>query len=251
MYYMFMGTMQVPIPPATLRTRIRNRNRTISLVNRGEINILKATGLTEITFKMLLPNANYPFNQSIMGKGLHAAFYIDQLEKMKLASDPFQFIIVRMTAGGELLNMTNLKCTLEDYSLDEDAREGYDFYANVLLKEYREWGAKKIDIKTNANGEKVGTAESIRSTTGKGKVPDSVVAKEGDTLQTICKRVLGPMAMNAAMGLPFIKKLNKIAIPAVLTAGQVIKMKNPQYEVSTKKYLTGTSGGFINNGGKQ
>lgn len=251
MYYMFMGTMQIPIPPATMRTRIRNRNRTISLVNRGEINILKATGLTEITFKMLLPNANYPFNQSIMGKGLHAAFYIDQLEKMKLANDPFQFIIVRMTDGGELLNMTNLKCTLEDYSLDEDAREGYDFYANVLLKEYREWGAKKIDIKTNANGEKVGTAEATRSTTGKTKVPDSVVAKEGDTLQTICKRYLGPMAMNAALGLPFIKKLNKIAIPAVLTVGQVIKMKNPKYEVSTKKYLTGTSGGFINNGSKQ
>ena len=251
MYYMFLGAMQVPIPPATLRTRIRNRNRTISLANRGEINILKATGLTEITFKMLLPNADYPFNQSIMGKGLHAAFYIDQLEKMKLSSDPFQFIVVRMTDGGELLNMTNLKCTLEDYSLDEDAREGYDFYANVQLKEYREWGAKRIDIKTNANGEKVGTAETTRSTTGKGKVPDSVVAKEGDTLQTICKRVLGPMAMNAAMGLPFIKKLNKIAIPAVLTAGQVIKMKNPQYEVSTKKYLTGTSGGFINNGSKQ
>ncbi|WP_337464966.1 hypothetical protein [Acidaminococcus timonensis] len=110
MYYMFMGTMQVPIPPATLRTRIRNRNRVISLVNRGEINILKATGLTEITFKMLLPNANYPFNQSIMGKGLHASFYIDQLEKMKLDSDPFQFIIFFIARiGGIHSNTFQLK----------------------------------------------------------------------------------------------------------------------------------------------
>lgn len=248
MYYMFLGTMQIPIPPETMRTRIKNRNKTISLVNRGEINILKATGLTEITFKMLLPNANYPFNQSIIGKSYHAAYYIDQLEQLKLSSDPFQFIIVRMTDGGELLNMTNLKCTLEDYSLDEDAREGYDFYANVVLKEYREWGAKKIDIKTNANGEKVGTTEATRSTTGKASTPDTVTAKSGDTLQSICKKYLGPMALNAAMGLPFIKKLNKIAIPAVLTAGQVIKMKNPNYQVSTKMYLKGTSGGFINNG---
>lgn len=248
MYYMFLGTMQIPIPPETMRTRIKNRNKTISLVNRGEINILKTTGLTEITFKMLLPNANYPFNQSIIGKSYHAAYYIDQLEQLKLSSDPFQFIIVRMTDGGELLNMTNLKCTLEDYSLDEDAREGYDFYANVVLKEYREWGAKKIDIKTNANGEKVGTTEATRSTTGKASTPDTVTAKSGDTLQSICKKYLGPMALNAAMGLPFIKKLNKIAIPAVLTAGQVIKMKNPNYQVSTKMYLKGTSGGFINNG---
>lgn len=248
MYYMFLGTMQIPIPPETMRTRIKNRNKTISLVNRGEINILKATGLTEITFKMLLPNANYPFNQSIIGKSYHAAYYIDQLEQLKLSSDPFQFIIVRMTDGGELLNMTNLKCTLEDYSLDEDAREGYDFYANVVLKEYREWGAKKIEIKTNANGQKVGTTEATRSTTGKASTPDTVTAKSGDTLQSICKKYLGPMALNAAMGLPFIKKLNKIAIPAVLTAGQVIKMKNPNYQVSTKMYLKGTSGGFINNG---
>lgn len=242
MYYMFMGTMQIPIPPESMRTRIKNKNKVISLINTGEINIMKATGLTEISFKMLLPNASYPFNQSILNSSSKANYYVDQLEKLKTATEPFQFICVRMTDGGDLLNMTNIKCTLEDYSINEDAREGYDFYADVILKQYREWGAKKIDIKTDSSGNKTGTAASTRSTTGKAATPSSIVAKQDDTLQTICKKYLGSMAMSTAMGLPFVKKLNKIAIPAVMAADQVIKLQSD-------KATSTTTGGVISSGG--
>lgn len=237
MYYMFMGTMQIPIPPATMRTRIKNRNRTISLINTGEINILKATGLTDITFKMLLPNTSYPFNQSILYGSSKASYYVDELERMKTSIDPFQFICVRMTDGGDLLNMTNIKVTLEDYAIEEDAQEGYDFYANISLKQYREWGAKKINVTTNQDGTKTGTKQGTRSIAGKAATPSRIVAKKNDTLQTICKKYLG----NVAMSLPIVKKLNKIAVPAVLAVDQVIKLKAEENKQR--------NGGIITNGG--
>ena len=235
-----MGTMQIPIPPATMKTRTKNRNKTIDLINTGEINIIKATGLTEISFKFLLPNADYPFNQSTMRSGARASYYVDTLKQLKQSQDPFQFIVVRMTDGGELLGMDNLRVTLEDFDIEEDAREGYDFYADVRLKQYREWGAKKLNMKADSNGKMTATPETTRSTVGKADTPKTVAAKAGDTLLTICKQNLGPMAMDAAMGLPFLKKLNKIAIPAILTAGQIIRLSKDK-----SSSVTSSNGGFI------
>lgn len=241
MYYMFMGTMQIPIPPPTMRTKIKNRNKTIDLINKGEINVIKATGLTELSFKFMLPNADYPFNQAILSSGAKASYYLNQLETMKQSQDSFQFICVRMTDGGDLLSMDNIKVTLEDYTIDEDANEGYDFWVSVKLKQYREWGSKKLNVKTDADGNTTATAETTRGTTGKTATPSLVSVQNGDTLQTICKKYLGPAAMSAATGLPFIKKLNKIAIPAVLTVGQAIKMKDTSQQTTNS-----TNGGFIN-----
>jgi hypothetical protein len=227
MYYMYMGTMQIPIPPETMRTKIRNRNKEISLID-GDINIIKDPGLTEIQFKILLPNQAYPFNQSMLNQFDRAASYIDQLEQLKQSQDPFRFIMVRMTDGGQLLNMDNIQCTLEDYSLDEDAREGYDFYANIELKQYREWGAKKITIDKDGNGNTVAKTESARSTIGHAGCPGIVAAKEGDTLQTICLKNFGMKL--AYSNLPIVKKLNKIAVPAVLAAHQQVQMYDAKFK---------------------
>ena len=237
MYYMFMDTMQIPVPPETMRTRIRNKNRTIDLIGKGEINVLKETGLTEISFKMMLPNASYPFNQSILFGSEKANYYVSKLEELKTQKEPFQFICVRMTDGGDLFNMTNIKVTLEDYSIDEDAKEGYDFYADLFMKQYREWGSKKIDVKAHADGTKTSTTEQTRSTTGKQEMPESIIAKKGDTAQTLCRKYFG----SALLGLPIVKKLNKLAIPGVLAAGQVIKLKSEQ----DMKRSTTSTGGII------
>ena len=239
MYYMYLDAMQIPIPPETMRTRIKSKNKVISLINTGEINILKTTGLTEISFKMMLPNSSYPFNQSTLNKSSKAAYYVDKLETLKSSSDPFQFIVVRMTDGGELLNMTNIKVTLENYSINEDAREGYDFYADIELKQYREWGAKKVTVSTTSDGTKQATTSTTRSTTGKSAIPTSVVTKQGDTLQTIVKKYF--TVSNVASQLSVVKKLNKIAIPAVLAAGTTLKIQE------TKN--SGSNGGIITNGG--
>ena len=49
-YYFYLDDMMLPIPPAKMDIRIKNKNKTVSLINEGEINIIKAEGLKEISF---------------------------------------------------------------------------------------------------------------------------------------------------------------------------------------------------------
>lgn len=224
MYYMYLDTTQIPIPPESMRTKINNKNQTIDLLGKGEVNLLKKPGLTEITFKFLLPNSSYPFNQSLLMGFQRAPFYVDQLEALKTSMQPFQFIVVRMKENGSMINITNIKVTLEEYTLEEDASNGYDMYANVSLKKYVDWGAKRIEVKTDSEGKTTGTVTKDRSTTGK-VVASTAKVSAGQTLQQIVKRELGN-----TNNLFAIAALNKIAVPAALAVGQVIKLKEKAIE---------------------
>ena len=81
MYYMYLDRMEIPIPPAEMTTTIAGKNETIDLIGKGEVNIIKPPGLTEVSFKFMLPNSNYPFNQSTLFKGRKAKYYLDELDR--------------------------------------------------------------------------------------------------------------------------------------------------------------------------
>lgn len=219
MYYMFMGTMQIPIPPESLQVKINNKNDTIDLLGQGEVNIVRKAGLSDISFKMMLPNSNYPFNGSLLMKSRHAEYYLSQLENMKVTQSPFQFIVVRMKESGEMLQMTNITVTLEDYVIDESADYGYDAYANIELKQWRDWGTKRISKQTDQNGDTTATVESQRNTNGH-VMADTTKATKGTTLQRIVKQNFGN-----TNNLFAIASVNKVVVPAVLAVGQVINLK--------------------------
>ncbi len=229
MYYMYMGTMQIPIPPPSLTTKIGSRNKTIELLEKGQVNVIRSPALTEISFRFMLPNSNYPFSQQVV-RGMVAAVLgasdgkapsmINELEQMKTSREPFQFIVVRLKDGGSFINMMNEKVTLESYSIEESADEGYDMYADVTLKSFKDYGAKRITVSTNSDGNKVGSVESTRPTTGHSIPTTTFSIKPGETLAQGCKRVLGSASHWSRLA-----ALNKIAIPAVLTAGQVIGLQ--------------------------
>lgn len=219
MYYMYIDRMEIPIPPAEMTTTIAGKNETIDLIGKGEVNIIKPPGLTEVSFKFMLPNSNYPFNQSTLFKGRKAKYYIDELKKLK-KKGVIQFIMVRMSPKGSMLGMNNMKCTLEDWNLEDSADEGFDMYANIKLKKWKDWGAKRIEVTTDENGKVTGTVQGDRPTTGK-EVPKSVKSGFGATLQQVVRTQLGnPDNLFA------IAALNKIAVPALLTYGQLIKLKD-------------------------
>lgn len=219
MYYMYLDRMEIPIPPAEMTTTIAGKNETIDLIGKGEVNIIKPPGLTEVSFKFMLPNSKYPFNQSMLFKGRKAKYYLDELEKLK-KKGVIQFIMVRMSPKGSMLGMNNMKCTLEDWTLEDSADEGFDMYANIKLKKWKDWGAKRIEVTTDENGKVTGTVQGDRPTTDK-EVPKSIKSGFGATLQQVVRTQLGnPDNLFA------IAALNKIAVPALLTYGQLIKLKD-------------------------
>lgn len=218
-YYMFMGSMQIPIPPPAISLRVNGKNETVNLLNKGEVNIIKTAGLSDISFKIMLPNTNYPFNESLIFKSKKAKYYLDELEKMKINRQPFQFIVVRMKPNGTMLQMTNMKCTLEDYQVDEDAEEAFDVFVDISLKQWRDYGTKKIKLETDSEGNVKGTVEQNRDTSGK-VAAQTVKASQGTTLQRIVKEQFGNTNNVFA-----IASLNKVAVPAALTVGQVLKMR--------------------------
>lgn len=118
-YHFYLDGTLLPITPESLKVKIKNQNKTISLINEGEINFLKLPGLSEVQFEMLLPQTAYPFaNGSI--KTIDE--YLSLLERLKTGKKPFQFIVSRMTPRGKLLFDTNMKVSLEEYEILEDAK---------------------------------------------------------------------------------------------------------------------------------
>ena len=69
---------ELPVTPGALQLKIKNANKTLTLISGGEINVLKTPGLTDIEFEALLPSVQYPF-----ARVSHSPdWYLDKLEKL-------------------------------------------------------------------------------------------------------------------------------------------------------------------------
>lgn len=140
-YAFYLDGIQLPVTPGKLQAQIGNKNETYDLINGDEINVLKTPGLMELSFDARLPQTSYPFASDD-----DATSYIDKLETLKGKKKPFRFIVTRTLPDGRMLFDTNIRVSLEDYTLKEDADEGFDVIASIKLKEYRPYGTKTIPV---------------------------------------------------------------------------------------------------------
>ena len=125
MYHFYLDKILCPVAPSKMQMKIKGNNKTLTLINEGEINILKEAGLTEISFDLLIPNVVYPF--AIYKDGFqNAKYFLDEIEKLKINKEPFQFIVTRSFPNGNMLFGTDMKVSLEDYTIDEDRKEGFE-----------------------------------------------------------------------------------------------------------------------------
>ena len=222
MYYFYLENIQIPIPPKSLEISYSNKNETIDLLQTGEVNIPKPLGLTQYSFEILLPNSKYPFNQSILEKGKKADYYLKAIHGMKTAGKPVKFTVVRMKPTGEMLSMLTERVTIEDLTAKEDHDYGFDVYFTITLKQWRDYGTKKLVIEENKDGTANATVKTERPTT---KVPVKEVKSPNGfnkaTLQRIVKQQFGN-----TNNLFKIAALNKIGVPCYLGATQALSMYN-------------------------
>jgi len=191
MYQFYLDDVMLPVAPGKLTIKIKNQNKTLNLINEGEVNLLKTPGLTEVKFKALLPNAPYPFAE--YPDGYHpAVYYLSLFEKLKTERCTAQFVVLRTLDNGETLEWeTNMKVSLEGYEIEENADNGNDMYVDVTLKQYRDYGTKVITIQTNqTKPTTLATESNERSIDSKPKGAGYTI-QSGDTLWSIARRELG------------------------------------------------------------
>lgn len=123
---------------------------------------------------------------------VEAGYFFDIFEGLKTGKKTFQFIVCRKTPVGKKLLNTNMKVSLEDYKISEDAKNGFDFKVKFNLKQYRDYGTKTVNIKIAASKPKA-SAEPKRETNNSPApaAAQTYTVVRGDCLWNIAKRFYG------------------------------------------------------------
>lgn len=188
-YRFYLDNILLPVTPQSLEIKIKNQNKTVTLINDTEYNFLKSVGLTEISFDILLPAVKYPFAMYENGFK-NQKYYLDELERLKVSKKPFRFYVSRELPNGIGLYDTDMNVSLEDYTIKESADNGFDLTVSINLKEYA-----PITTKTDINISSDGTATEEKTRVESPQVPipqnESYTVKKGDTLWALAKYYYG------------------------------------------------------------
>lgn len=190
-YDFYLKACLLPIAPPKLTVKVGNANETVTLMNEGEINILKKAGLTDIEFESRIPQERYPF--AVYKSGFKGAdYYLDYFESLKTSGRPFQFIVCRSRPTGKRLFDTNIKVSMEDYRIVEDAKDGFDVLVKIRLKQWRDYGTKTVNISFGM-GKPKASAEPQReaSASPAPTAAQTYTVVKGDCLWNIAKRFYG------------------------------------------------------------
>lgn len=209
-YSCYLGGVEWPTP-AKLTVKIKGKNKTLTLLNEGEINFLRTPGLSEIVL---------PVTLSMLTGSRSPDYYLGLLERMKANKETTQFMLVRMSPSGGMLFDTNIKVSVEDYNITEDGKKGLDVAVDVNLKQWRDYGTKTVTVEEPK-------AESTTPTVTVEKERDASTApsaktytvKKGDTLWAISAKYYGAGAQYTKI---YGANTDKISNPNLIYPGQVL-----------------------------
>lgn len=216
MYSFFIDGMELPIAPQKLTVKIKGNNKTLTLINEGDINFLRAPGLTEITFDAILPMlGQYSFANGYR----RPDSYLNKLESLMTGKEPFRFLVSRVSPSGRLLYDTNMKVSLENYTVTEDATKGPDVTVSITLKQYISYSTKTVTVvKPKPEKKPVVQQKKKRETSSAPKVKTCTV-KSGDCLWNIAKKYYGNGAQYTKI---YNANKGKIKNPNLIYPGQVL-----------------------------
>lgn len=188
-YKMYLGGVLMPITPSKVTLKVNNQNKTMTLINGEEINILKEPGLSDVSFELLLPQVSYPFTN---GGAQSASYYLSLFERLKTSKEPFQWILNRQKPNGGMFHFSNLTVGMENYEITDDAGAGFDVKVKINLKQYRPYGTKTVSIQpATTTTTATATVEEAPRPTNTAPQQSTYTVKSGDCLWNIAKKYLG------------------------------------------------------------
>lgn len=221
MYYNYrfrLGGVLLPVPPESLSRKIKNNNKTLQLANYGEINFLKTPGLTDLEFEILLPHSEYSFATYEDGFK-EQRYYLDHFEKIKNSKEPVEFYVAKWMPNGNFIDAgVSMLVSLEEYTISDDFKLGYDMMVKLKLKQYVRFATKKatfVDETSTVVTEERAEGENSPQP----KTDTTYTVQSGDTLTLIAKKLYDDTSRYVD-----IYDVNKHIIkdPNIISVGQVL-----------------------------
>lgn len=189
-YEVYIDDMLLPLPPQKIPIKYTGQNKTATLINGEEINLIRPPGLAEISIDVVIPQMNYPaavWDGSIDD----AEDFLDRIHELKESGDPFEFIVIRDGPGRNDFFDTNIDVTLEDYKVSDDVKEGLDLAVSLTMKEYRNYGTKVMNFAMVPEQPVPAAAEPEGEREGAPAASETYTVQKGDCLWNIAKKKLG------------------------------------------------------------
>jgi hypothetical protein len=185
----------MPVAPGKIDFKIKNRNKTLDLINEGEVNILKSPGLTEISMEVLIPATEDPWADYIDGFK-PVQYYLSKFKKLKTGKKSFSLVVTRMFPDSVGLHGTSIVVSLEDYDISDNVDEGFDTKVSLKFKQFVKYGTQKLPPGKKKSSKTTTTTTTTVTKSGKDrktKTPKATTytVKKGDCLWNISKKFLG------------------------------------------------------------
>ena len=132
-------TIIFPVLPAKFSVKSPGKNETTTVLELGEINIVRQRGLREIAFESFFPKHMGPY---VTGRTVTDPIaYIKDMEEARAAE---QHGLFRIT--GTDLNV-NMEVAIESLEYEERGGEVGDIYYKLTLKEWKEYAAVTVAVR--------------------------------------------------------------------------------------------------------
>lgn len=168
-----------PVLPEKLEVTTAGKNETATVLELGEVLLLRKKGLRSVSWESFFPVNTAPF---VTGRINRPAEAVKAIQKARDSLEPVRFLLT----GTDL--DVNIRMGIDSFDYEERSGELGDIYYSIKLTEWKDYSPSRLQLQSDGTAK---AEEPARS--GKPEIASekTYTVQEGDCLWSIAQRIYG------------------------------------------------------------